>query len=111
MVNESGAELVVEGNLAVGIVSSDGEIIIVEVVKWDEITLNLGDVVVGREGITLDVGNVPKVCDWPFVVSICNRGRVVTSACSNEVVTRSTDEVGPTSKDDYMNGMVEEHCT
>ena len=91
----------------VGSVSSGGVIIILEVVKWEEIklvagnvvveweevTLKVGDVVVGQEGTILDLGDVPKVCDWPFAVS----------ACGNEVVPRSTDEVGPTSKDKCMN--------
>ena len=111
MVKESGVKLVIIGNVTVGIVSSDGEIIILEVVKWEEIelgvrnvvveweeiTLKVGDVV-KWEGIRLSVGEVPRVCDWPVVVSICNGGRVATSACSSEIVTRSVDEVGPISK-------------
>ena len=122
MVIESGVELVIKGNVTVSVASSNGEIIILEVVKWEEtklgvgnvvgereeITLKVGDVVIGWEGIILDVGDAPKVCDRPVVVSICNEGRVVTSACSSEVVTSSIDEVGPTSKNEYMDGLVKE---
>ena len=123
MAKESGVELVIKGNVTVGIVSSDGETIILEVgkweeiklgvgnvvVEWEEITLEVGDVVVEREGKTLDVGDVPRFCDWPVVVCICNGGTFVTSACNSEVVTRSTDEVAPTSKDEYMNGTVKQN--